>query len=423
MKKSNEERTFKDILLIVLPKLWIIIVAAIVCGALLGVYSLTKPDTYTATSTIDVKKDSDTISIADVELANSVILKIGEKVKSDDFLITIISNIRDTYGQDAYPELSPSYIRSVVSYVPLDKGQFRIRVTTTDKTLSLYIARAFENLLPAEFSVYSSNALKAVPFNSAKLPKVANDKGTFKNVVVGFAGGAAVSAAAIWVLYIIDFKVRSKKKLEDNFAYPVLGNIPGAKAPNSAFATNDAYNSIVTNIIRLANEEGLKSLAVTSACEGENKDVVATRLAFALAENLLDKKILYVDADFRSSKNSKCSGLSNYLAEDGVNFVTDNSEFKNLDICNAGDVKMNPTGLLRSDKMGIILKSWEEKYDYIIINTPPVNDYADALFLADRVSGFTFATQKNVSSISKIDLATSRVESAGAKVIGFVFAE
>ena len=224
MRKNNEEITFKDILSIFIPKLWLILLCAVVCGAVLGVYADSKPDSYTSTSILDIKKDSDTISISDVDLANSVIMKIGEKVKSDDFLIRVIA---ETYGNRT--DLTPSFVLSSLSYVPLDNGMLRVSITTADKDLSLYIAQAFETLLPSEFANYSSYQLVAVPFNSAKLSNVPNDKGVLKNVAVGFVGGGVVAAVAVWLAYVIDTTVRSRKKLEDSFDYPILGTIPSVK--------------------------------------------------------------------------------------------------------------------------------------------------------------------------------------------------
>ncbi len=226
MKKNNEEITFKDILSIFIPKLWLILIIAVVCGAVLGVYADGKDDTYTATSTIDVRKNSDTINNADFELANTVIMKIREMVYSDDFLIEVIANI---YGRDDYPGLTPGYIRSVFSYAPIDNGMFRISVKTTNAELSQRIAQSFETLLEIEFLSYSNNALIAIPFDSAKIPTSPDDKGVLKNAVIGFVGGGVVATVAVWMLYILDTTVRSKKKLEDNFAYPILGYIPREK--------------------------------------------------------------------------------------------------------------------------------------------------------------------------------------------------
>lgn len=198
---------------------------------------------------------------------------------------------------------------------------------------------------------------------------------------------------------------------------------------DAPFETVEAYNSLVSNLIRLASDEGYKSIAVTSASYGEGKAGVSINIAIALAQNLLSKKILLVDSDLRRSDVSSfmCpdakSGLSDCFEENADEPAIIKSDIANLDLLSAGSLRSNPTGILRSDKMGSMLKTLEERYDYIIIDTSPVNDYADALFLADRVSGFIVATKRKVSSVSKIDVATSRIESSGAKILGFVFSE
>ena len=198
---------------------------------------------------------------------------------------------------------------------------------------------------------------------------------------------------------------------------------------DASFETIEAYNSLVSNIINLSSENTIKSIAVTSSTYGEGKVSLAINLAVALAYNLLDKKILLLDSDLRMAKVSEFvlpeakEGISNFLASDNSAPQIFKSEIKNLDVIVAGDVKSNPTGLLRSDKMGLALAALEEKYDYIIIDTAPINDFADALFLTDRVAGYIVSTKKKVSSVSKIDLATDRIESAGAKVLGLVFSE
>ena len=213
-----------------------------------------------------------------------------------------------------------------------------------------------------------------------------------------------------------------KKKL-------VIDEEPKRYSLEASYEIVESYNSLVSNLISMSAQEGYKSIAVTSANYGEEKASVAINLSLAMAQNLLSKRILLVDSDLRRSNVSQymCPGakigLSNYLQTDKDSLSIIKSEISNLDILPAGDVKSNPIGLLRSDKMGELLKNLESQYDYIIIDTAPVNDYADALFIADRVSGFVVAVKKKVSSISKIDIATTRIENSGANILGFVFDE
>jgi len=198
---------------------------------------------------------------------------------------------------------------------------------------------------------------------------------------------------------------------------------------DAPFEIVEAYNSLVSNLLRICSDKGYKSIGITSASYGEGKSTVAIDLANALADNLINKRILLVDSDLRRSSvstvmcNDDIKGLSNFLADDSSDPGIIKTDIDNLDLLSAGDVKANPAGLLRSDKMGELLSRLEAVYDFIIIDTPPVNDYADALFLADRVSGFIFATKKKVSTVSSLDVATSRMETSGATILGIVYSE
>ena len=79
---------------------------------------------------------------------------------------------------------------------------------------------------------------------------------------------------------------------------------------DAPFEIVEAYNSLVSNLISVSAEEGYKSIAVTSAVYGEGKASLAINLAYALANNLLDKKILLIDTDLRTSKISEESRFS-----------------------------------------------------------------------------------------------------------------
>ena len=194
----------------------------------------------------------------------------------------------------------------------------------------------------------------------------------------------------------------------------------------------EAYNTLVNNIIHLPLEDNCKVIAVTSATYGEGKTAIAINLAKALANNLLDKKILLVDADFRNSKVSEFIGysedvnsnsLSSYLEGYVENPQFLHSSNSNLDYLFAGAVKNNPAGLVRSDKMVSALNIFTQGYDYVIIDTPPINEFSDALFLADRVNGYIMAVRRKISKISSIDFATDRITNSGAEILGFVYSE
>ena len=195
---------------------------------------------------------------------------------------------------------------------------------------------------------------------------------------------------------------------------------------SSSFALKEAYNTVATNILYLPIEARTKKIAVTSAIYGEGKTSVAINLAISLAMNLIDKKILLIDADMRSPRvadflnvNIK-NGLSEFLSEktDKPNIMP--TDINNLDLVVAGTPPFNPAGLVRSDRMSQFLLECEGKYDYVIIDTPPTTVVSDAVLLAGRVDGYVIATRAKYSVLSKIDSAEQALSSAGAPVFGMI---
>ena len=219
MKKTKEEISIKDLLNVFIPKIWIIVVVALILGA--GAFVKTAfftPDTYT--SSIDAyfysadsqasmnEKDSDAM----VEICQIVI-------ESDGFLKKVIA-------KNPNRGLTTSFLRSAVSFRSLDNGFLRVSVTTSDPTLSFDIARSFEELLPPEMIEKIPDALSFIIFESANLPKAPNSVPTIKNTVVAALIGAVATVAVIWVVSIFDIVIHDKKKIEDSFDVPILAVIP-----------------------------------------------------------------------------------------------------------------------------------------------------------------------------------------------------
>ena len=227
MKRKNEEITFKDILAIFLPKFWLIAIAAIVCSALLGFRAYNTADTYTSSTLIDIRKNSDAIQITDVDISNYVIVKFYEKVRSDDFLAEICNHLVDQYESETrYRNLTPAHIRASLTYQTYEYGQLKLSITTTNGLDSLRIAQAFEAIIIPEIIEYSKDNLKPQVFSPAKISYTPNDKGVVKQALIGFVAGGVASTIAVWAFAVLDVTVRNKKKLESSFTYPILGAIP-----------------------------------------------------------------------------------------------------------------------------------------------------------------------------------------------------
>lgn len=197
---------------------------------------------------------------------------------------------------------------------------------------------------------------------------------------------------------------------------------------NSPFALKEAYSALYTNIIYIGVGDKCKKIVITSAVPSEGKSTVSANLAISIAKNSEDKKVLLIDADLRAPKISKLfgidegtTGLSEYLA--GVdaepNFI--HLEDRNLTVLASGAKSLNPTQLLSSSSMEKLLTDCDADFDYIVIDTPPVNLFTDALMFNNYVNGYIISTLSERSDTKSITECVGKLNQVGAEVIGFVY--
>ena len=225
MQKRNEEITFKDLLGIFIPKLWIIAIVATLFGAIMGVYtSVMKNDTYTSSSTMYANRDTSTVVTPNDMIVAENMTEIYKSVlTSHDVLSQVIKSLPEQYSDY---NISIAFLRSAISFSTQGNGIFKISVTTGDAKLSFALAECIEDMAPAEIMHRVPNALPATIIESPRIASAPNDKGVFKSIIIGFLVGAALSVAVVWVVAIFDVVIRDKKKIEDNFNFPVLAVIP-----------------------------------------------------------------------------------------------------------------------------------------------------------------------------------------------------
>lgn len=192
----------------------------------------------------------------------------------------------------------------------------------------------------------------------------------------------------------------------------------------SPFAIQEAYKTIRTNIIFSIPDEKCKKILVTSALQGEAKSTTAVNLGIAFAQN--QSKILLIDCDLRLPTDSlklsarKTPGLTNLL----VGMCSMDAAIQHLpnglDLIAAGDIPPNPSELLGSPKMEQLIKDLESRYEYIILDTPPVCTVADAVILSKITSGTILVVRQGTATRECINEALEKLKFANAKVLGLV---
>jgi capsular exopolysaccharide synthesis family protein len=191
---------------------------------------------------------------------------------------------------------------------------------------------------------------------------------------------------------------------------------------------SEQYRMLRTNLLALNTKRPVKVVAITSSIHNEGKSVSATNLAISMAQDLNKKKILLVDADLRKSRIHKYLGLNPEigLAEilsDGAN-VDDAfikiSGIENLTILPSGKMPKNPAELIGSMKFKNLLSQLKEKYDYIIIDTPPIIPVTDAGLIGSEVDGVIMVIQAGRTQKGVIKHGESLLHQANAKLLGYI---
>lgn len=192
-----------------------------------------------------------------------------------------------------------------------------------------------------------------------------------------------------------------------------------------SFAATEAYKVARTNLMFLLASEAKKQVIFSSPHSEEGKTITCVNMAVAFAQT--GAKTLLIDADLRKPKIhrilgvDKVPGLSDYLggmASDPAVFKT---KFENLFVMPVGTMPPNPAELLLSDNMQKLLDELSAQYDYVFIDTPPITLVTDAAVLAAKTAGAVLIARQAVSDKHSMRAAKESLESAGAKVLAFIF--
>lgn len=258
----------------------------------------------------------------------------------------------------------------------------------------------------------------------------------FLIVSVAFALSLMLGIAIAFMLEYLDNSVGSAEDAERKLGLPLLAAVPLVgldeginagllyrDAPKSLFA--EAIKTIRTGIVLSGVDHPKKTLLVTSSIPGEGKSTVAINLALAHAQT---KRVLLIDADMRRPSVAKVLGLNNthpglsmlVLGMEKLENCVYKIEGSTLDVLTAGSIPPNPLELLLSEKFKALLAELGEKYDTIIMDSPPVQLVSDAVVLASMTTGVVFVLKADATPFQLARRAIFTLQRGGAVMFGVV---
>lgn len=193
--------------------------------------------------------------------------------------------------------------------------------------------------------------------------------------------------------------------------------------PKSPLA--EAYRSLRTSLIFSTSEGAPRVLQVTSAAPSEGKTTSAVSVATAFAQT--GSTVLIIDCDLRNPSLQQVfavpntDGLTNYLVGDITPAdIARPTQVTRLFMIPSGPLPPNPVELLSSAKMVDLLSAAQERFDYVILDGPPVIGLADALVIANLAQATVFVATAGATRIGAMEGSAKRLRAANAKLIGAV---
>lgn len=186
----------------------------------------------------------------------------------------------------------------------------------------------------------------------------------------------------------------------------------------------ESYRTLRTNIQYSSFDEDYKVIVVTSSEPGEGKSTTAGNLALSLAQG--EKKVILIDCDLRKPslhkkfKLSNTVGLSDVIVEKAsvpnVGYKYNN----NLTILTSGKVPPNPAEMLGSKSMTALIEALKKVFDYVILDTPPVQAVADAQILATKADGVILVIRAEKTKKDSVHNSLGLLKKVKANIIGTV---
>lgn len=254
-----------------------------------------------------------------------------------------------------------------------------------------------------------------------------------QNYLTGLLAGLLFPIVLFVLMEALDNKVQSKEDIELFSSVPVIGTI-GHSGTKGTLAVQDnprsylaeSFRALRSNLNYFTDSNPGKILLVTSSISGEGKSFTSVNVATVLA--FTGKKTILVGGDMRKTKLSREFGVSNAKGLSTV--LTVQSELdpaifptrvEHLDFMPSGPVPPNPAELFLKPATADLLKALLKKYDYVVVDSPPVGMVSDALSLIPIVDHILFVVRQNYTPLTAITQLQTLVEQGEVKHISIVF--
>jgi polysaccharide biosynthesis transport protein len=351
------------------------------------------------------------------------------------------------------------------SSVAVQYSTLRGEVTSRRALLDQLVRRQSETDVAVGMEGGGESNIRVV--EKATVPSAPSQPSLQRSLLMGVGGGLLLGLGLALLLELLDRTVKSGAEVERLLGLPVLAVVPdvseegrigryrrygygygygrsitvkqggaGEKTRSEAaaieliphhrprLAVSETYRALRTALL-LSSAQRLASVAVTSPSAGEGKTSTSSNLATVMAQQ--GWRVLMIDADMRKPRLhavfevSNRLGLVNVLAEGTpVDEVVATTSIPNVWVIPAGPIPPNPSELLGSSRMKELLRRAEERFDFVVVDTPPALVVTDATVVGALVNGVVLCLRAGRVTRDDARACRDRLVRADVKVLGVV---
>lgn len=249
------------------------------------------------------------------------------------------------------------------------------------------------------------------------------------NLAVALIIGTALAAVTLIIRDQFDDSVRVPEDVEHKLHLPLLGVIPHSdEDPQAALsdpksAISEAYSSLGGSLLYSTSEGLPHVMLVTSAQPTEGKSTTCYAIAAGLAR--IGRRVVLIDADLRRPSLHRRTGIDNskglialLTSQAPIETSVIPSPQAGLDLVPSGPVPPNPSDLIASLRMHALIEEFADKYDVVIIDSPPILGLADAPLMSALTDGVVLVIEADRSRRGQLKASLRRLRAMRPNLLG-----
>ena len=256
--------------------------------------------------------------------------------------------------------------------------------------------------------------------DAALVPNHPSRPNRSQNILLAMLLGLVCGIGLVVLLEMLDNTVKSQDDVESGLGLPLLGILPSipsdakgldretlmqrdlfvAQSPNSS--VSECARAIRTSLLFSSPDRPFRVLLIASTGPREGKTTAAISIGITMAQS--GKRVLLVDGDLRRPRLHRTFGVPSQaglstliLGESTIEEAVKSTSIDRLSVLPAGPVPPNPAELLHSARYTEVVKALSERFDQVIIDSPPVGVVTDALVMSTRADGLVLVVRSGTT--------------------------